>query len=179
LSLQSRATDDARLTTAFEESQHRILSMAGIHEHLYRSKDLSRVDMGAYIRELADELEHSYGTPAVAIQSEADEILLDIDRAIPCGLIVNELVSNALKHAFPLQDHQVGEIHISMHSVPGQDGQIELVVCDNGVGLPVDVEVAEAKTLGLTMVNLLSRQLRAELEVHRNQGTSVRITFSI
>jgi two-component sensor histidine kinase len=104
---------------------------------------------------------------------------LDIDRAIPCGLIVNELVSNALKHAFPLQDHQVGEIHISMHSVPGQDGQIELVVCDNGVGLPVDVEVAEAKTLGLTMVNLLSRQLRAELEVHRNQGTSVRITFSI
>ncbi|HSR29701.1 MAG TPA: PAS domain S-box protein, partial [Anaerolineae bacterium] len=109
LALQARATGDKRIVAAFDESQHRILSMASIHEQLYRSSDLSQVDMGTYIRDLAADLQSSYGRPGITIQAEAANVLLDIDQAIPCGLIVNELVSNALKHAFPLTEDCVGE----------------------------------------------------------------------
>ena len=177
LALQARATSDARVTMAFEESQHRILSMAGIHEQLYRAKDLSQVDMAAYIRDLAEELRHSYGRPAITIQAQAAGVLLDIDRAIPCGLIVNELVTNALKHAFPIDGPQVGEIRVAMRRLPSREGEVELSVSDNGVGLRSELNLEQAKTLGLTMVSLLSRQLGSTLEVIRDHGTTFRIRF--
>ena len=177
LALQARATSDARVTMAFEESQHRILSMAGIHEQLYRARDLSQVDMAAYIRDLADELQHSYGRPAITIQAEAAGVLLDIDRAIPCGLIVNELVTNALKHAFPIDGPQGGEIRVAMRRLPATEGEVELSVSDNGVGLRSELNLEQAKTLGLTMVSLLSRQLGGTLEVIRDHGTTFRIRF--
>jgi PAS domain S-box-containing protein len=178
LALQARATGDERVTMAFEESQHRILSMAGIHEQLYRSRDLSQVDMATYIRDLTDELQHSYGRPTITIKAEAVDVRLDIDRAIPCGLIVNELVSNALKHAFPIDGQQAGEVWVTMRLLPAEEGEIELTVSDNGVGLRSPVDLEHTGTLGLTMVTLLSRQLGGMLEVDRNNGTTFRIRFS-
>ncbi|HSR34539.1 MAG TPA: sensor histidine kinase, partial [Anaerolineae bacterium] len=178
LALQARATGDERVVAAFEESQHRILSMASIHEQLYRSPDLSQVDMGAYIRNLAADLQNSYSRPGITIQAEAANVLLDIDQAIPCGLIVNELVSNALKHAFPLTEDCVGDVWVTMQPLENQQRRLELVVRDDGVGLPRDLDFEHKGTLGLTMVSLLSRQLGGHLEIDRNNGTTFRIQFS-
>jgi two-component sensor histidine kinase len=172
LHLQSGYVDDKRVQRALIESQERVRSMALVHEKLYRSPDLSRIDFGDYVRDLVDHLLQTYYTVTgkVALVVDVEDIALGIDQAISCGLILNELVSNALQHAFP--DGRGGEVRVAMHP---DSRRLRLVVSDNGIGLPEDMDIKQAKSLGLQLVSALVQQLEATLRIGRRNGT----TFSI
>jgi PAS domain S-box-containing protein len=176
LSLQADHISDPKVLELFEDSQHRIQSMALVHETLYQSHDLSQVNLGTYLHELADELWRSYGTRAqqVRLSFQAEEILVGIDTAIPCGLIVNELVSNALKHAFP--DGRAGEVRIRLRK--GTRSTYVLAVHDTGIGLPEDVDLRQAESLGLRLVTSLTEQLSGSMEVERIGGTRFTLSLS-
>ena len=178
LRLQSRQIDDAQHVEAFRDCQNRIRSMALIHEALYQSKDLANIRFCDYIKSLATHLFRSYGVSErkIRLNIETDSFLLGIDLAIPCGLIINELVSNALRHAFP--DDREGEIKVSLHSF--NEKEIRLVVSDDGIGVPEDVTTREAGSLGLHLVTILVEdQLHGEMELDRAKGTEFRITFEM
>jgi two-component sensor histidine kinase len=149
--------------------------MALIHEKLHRSPDLARVDMADYIRSLATCLSRSAEVNPGQIVLKVDVAggPLGIDTAIPCGLIINELVSNALKHAFP--EGQKGAIGIDLR--PEGEKRLALTVRDNGVGLPGHVDVRHTESLGWQLVNALTHQLGGALEITNGAGTCVRITF--
>jgi PAS domain S-box-containing protein len=176
LDLQSESIDDKQAVMAFRESQDRIRAMALVHEQLYQSRDLAHIDFGEYIEKLAVFLFNSYmeDSERITLKVDVGQVPLEIDRAIPCGLIVNELVSNALKHAFP--ERRQGEISIRLHC--GADGRILLTVADNGTGLPPGVDFRDTSTLGLQLVNMLTKQLRGRIGMSGEQGTSWEITFS-
>ncbi|MEW5867708.1 MAG: PAS domain S-box protein [Chloroflexota bacterium] len=175
LSLPSAQIQDPSALEIFKESQNRIKSMAFIHEKLYRSKDLQHIDFAEYLHSLAASLRQSYRASHIQIIVQAQDVFLDIDQAVPCGLIVNELVSNALKHAFP--GEQPGKIHIEMQ--PHKSGYI-LDICDNGIGLPEGVEIWNKGSLGLQIVTALSRQLNGSIESFppNIQGTGFRLKFA-
>jgi len=174
LNLQSAYIKDKQYAEMLKESQNRIKSMALIHEKLYQSEDLACIDFGRYIKDMTYGLFRSYGVSTAAITPKMDvgDISLQIDAAIPCGLIINELVSNSLKHAFP---DRKGEIAVSLHSV---DGTIELTVSDNGVGIPDTIDFENTETLGLRLVTILAEdQLDGDITLTRGMGTEFRITF--
>ena len=173
LHLQSVKLEDEALLRAFDDSQHRIRSMALIHEELYQSGDLARIDFVAYVRRLTDNLFESYGVDEnrIGLSVEVDSLLLTIDKAIPMGLIINELVSNSLKYAFP-GDRQ-GRIRIELRA--GEGDPFSLTVGDDGSGLPEDIDVDTAESLGLRLVTSLVGQLRARIDVDRTDGTTFRI----
>ncbi|MFN2108821.1 MAG: histidine kinase N-terminal 7TM domain-containing protein [Anaerolineae bacterium] len=173
LNLQSQGIQDEKTLEVFQESQNRIRSMALIHEKLYRSSDLARVDFAEYIRNLASFLIRSYKSRAVRLDLQAADIYLSIDDAVPCGLIVNELISNALKHAFV--DGREGEICVMMQQLA--DRQVRLVVRDNGVGLPKDVDYMNTGSLGLQLVTMLVEQLDGTIEIGNNVGAEFEILF--
>jgi len=175
LYFQAKEVNDARTLAAFQESQNRIQSMARLHEHLYRSKNLTTVDMKGYLSDLVMDLGQSLGEMTVPVQLETEGMMLDVDRAVPCGLLINELVSNALKHAFRDQDAG-GSIQVRL--VP-QGETVMLSVGDNGMGLPDGMDVARVQSLGLRLVTMLVRQLRGTLEVRSGKGTGTvfAITF--
>lgn len=175
LRLQSRSLKSPETIAAFEESCARVHSMALVHEKLYQSKSLSELDFATYAESLTDSLLHAYGTDpsVVRVRLDMEPVRLDINQAIPCALILNELVSNALKYAFP--DGRAGEIRIRLRT--GAAGSICLMVGDNGVGLPADIEPPKAETLGLQLVVTLVSQLRASLEIRRTHGTGYALTF--
>jgi PAS domain S-box-containing protein len=175
LELQSKHVKDEHYREMFEESMGRIKSMALIHEKLYHSKNLARVDFSSYLEDMIDSMFVSYGinTHKVALTWDVENISLGIDVAIPCGLIVNELVSNCFKHAF--RPDREGEIKVALH-INNQDN-IELSVSDNGVGMPEDVDFTSTDTLGLNLVNALVKQLQGKLELQRDQRTEFLITF--
>ena len=181
LYLQSRDVQGEVAVAAFTESQKRIQSMARVHEHLYRSDDLAQIDMAEYIPDLITDLHQAYGLNSVRVRVDAAGVKLDIDTAVPCGLVINELASNALKHAFPPdQESTTGpdcEIRVTLHPVPG-DGY-QLTVSDNGAGLPGGLDLEAPPSLGLRLVKMLARQLDGVLEVDRmgNHGTAFRISF--
>ena len=175
LSLQSAYIKDEKLQDAFRESRDRIQTMALIHEKLYQSEDLANINFKEYIRTLANGLFQSYGalSDKVKLKIDVGDISLGINTAIPCGLIINELVSNALKHAFP--DGREGEIRIAFHA---RGERTELVVSDNGVGIPDDVGFINAGTLGLRLVTILAEdQLNGKVTLNRHKGTEFKITF--
>jgi PAS domain S-box-containing protein len=175
LNLQSRQVGDPRVIEMFKESQRRIRSMALIHERLYQSSDFSHIEFAQYIRNLATHLFHSYQVDAsrVRLRIEAEEVHLNINTAIPCGLIVNELVSNALKHAFP--EGRNGELAIDLRRAAGE-GYI-LHVRDDGVGFPEGLDFRKTETLGMQIVNTLASQIDASIELLRNTGTEFTIHF--
>ncbi len=178
LELQSNTIRDKPARAAFQESQHRIRAMARIHEHLYRSQDLARVDMAQYIRGVVNYLSQSYRAYAITLRVDVSDVTLGIDQAIPCGLIINELVSNALKHAFPPgQERPENRPHQVRVALRLADGQYKLVVSDNGAGLPANLKIEDQKSLGLRLVNILSRQLKGALKVDREGGTTFSLTF--
>ena len=161
------------------ESQSRIQAMSLVHEKLYGSKDFARIDMAGYVRALSQELFQSHkinpGKIDLIIQTEG-AVHVDINKAIPCGLILNELISNALKHAFP--GDGPGELRIIIHET--KNTEMEIVVRDNGLGLPDDVDIREPRTVGLHLVNgLVKNQLDGQIEVRRDAGTEVRIKFPL
>jgi two-component sensor histidine kinase len=176
LGLQSRSVADPEMRNMFQESQDRVHSMALLHESLYQSHNLSQINFPEYIRQLGAHLFHSYGVGAerIHLRTDLDELLLHLDEAVPCGLIINELVSNSLKYAFP--DGRAGEIRIELRGL--SDGTTRLVVADNGIGVKADVDWANARSLGLRLVRTLAEQLGAKIVVNSKEGLEVQLAFA-
>jgi PAS domain S-box-containing protein len=174
--LQSRYTDDDQMLDMLKESRNRLRSIALIHEKLYQAQDLTRIDFAEYVRSLAVHLFRSYGvgSDAIELKTSFDTLTLSVDAAIPCALIVNELVSNCLKHAFPAGRR--GEVRIELRS---DDGQCTVIVGDDGVGLAEDFDFEEPQSLGLRLVKTLTDQLKGTIHLDRNEGTTFRIRFRV
>jgi two-component sensor histidine kinase len=175
LYLQATRTEDPGAVSALRESRARVRSMALIHERLYQSPNLASVDMGGYTRTLVSDLQRFYRTDdsSVRLTVNIDDIPLGITEAIPCGLIINELVSNVLKHAFP--KGKGGEITIQL--TRESPNHTTLIVSDNGIGFPEHVDFRNASSLGLTLVNSLVQQLDGSIELDRRGGSTFTITF--
>jgi len=175
LYLQSEKLKDVYGRSMLRESQNRVKSMALVHERLYQSDDLARIEFAEYIRNLSAHLFHSFGLDPVRItlSTLVDEVFLSIETAIPCGLIINELVSNSLKHAFPEEMEGVITIMLSK----GQEGTLTLIVKDNGVGLPGELDFRDTESMGLHLVMTLIKQLGATIELDRSEGAAYEITF--
>jgi len=148
--------------------------MALIHEKIYQTGDLANIEFGTYLRSIVEYLFNSYGRRGLSFSVEADEISLTIDTAIPCALIVNELVSNAFKHAFP--DEREGTLQIMLRT--DEAHKITLTVCDDGIGFPQRVDFRTTTSLGLTLVNSLMKQLKGAIELKGDNGTAFIITFT-
>lgn len=176
LALQRTHVTDRKTLGVLKDSQSRIRSMSFIHEHLYKSQDLARINFTEYIKDLVGALLQSYSEVGarVSLKLDLEPVFLGVGTALPCGLIINEVVSNCLKHAF--SDGREGEIRVGMHRrVPIG---YELTVADDGIGLPRDLDFRESQSLGLRLVtNLTELQLRGTLEVSSDPGTQVRILF--
>jgi two-component sensor histidine kinase len=175
LYLQSQNIVDKPSLEMFLDSRNRVRSMALVHERLYQSRDLARVDFAEYIRNLVSYLFRSYEVHSNVIKQKINiaDVSLGIDAAVPCGLILNELVSNSLKHAFP--DGTAGEIRIGLSS---DNDKFTLMVSDNGVGFPKDLDLRNTQSLGLQLVNTLVDQLEGTIELDRSGGTAFEITFT-
>jgi PAS domain S-box-containing protein len=174
LNMQADSSKNEAVTSALEESKNRVRSMALIHEKLYRSQNLEYIQAADYVPELVGQLGSAFSgkVSGITFDVQAENVSFDINTAIPCGMIITELVSNALKYAFP--NHAQGIIKVYMES---KDGKTRLMVSDNGVGLPAEIDIRHPETLGLELVGILSHQLRAELEVIRQPGATFTIVF--
>lgn len=174
LNLQAGYIKDKKAVNALKECQGRIMSMAMIHENLYRSDILTGIKFKDYLNFLIKNIFHTHNISLESfnVNIYADDIVLDIDTAIPCGLIINELVTNSLIHAFPEIDK--GELTIQMEQ---EHDEYYLKVADNGIGIPSKLDINNTTTLGLLLVNSLVGQLEGKLEVSRNQGTTFLISF--
>jgi hypothetical protein len=177
LSLQSEYVTHAPAMEALRESQGRIRSMAMIHEQLYRSGDLARIEFDSYLRDLTNHLLRTYSVAPehITLSLHVDALPLGIDKAIPCGIIINELVTNSIKHAFGPQ--QKGAIEIDLHRASPE--ALVLSVRDNGVGLPEGFRIEEAPSLGMKLVHALSDQLRGTVEIRCEGGTEVSLRFPV
>jgi PAS domain S-box-containing protein len=175
LSLQAQKFRDKDVTEAFRESQGRIRSMALVHEKLYQTRDLSHIDFSDYVQSLTASLFRAYqvNPEKVKLKMDLDKVRLDINTSIPCGLILNEIVLNSLKHAFP--GDRKGEICVELREK--KEGLIRLTVKDDGVGFPPGIDIRNTDTLGLQIVTLLTDQLDGKVEVRSEGGTAVTLTF--
>ena len=175
LSLQAARIAEPAVAELFAESRNRVRSMALVHENLYRAGNFARISMATHIQNLCAHFSRAYGMNGrrVELASRIGDVELDLDRAVSCGLIVNELVSNALKHAFP--DGRAGRVCVELEPFGGE--RHVLVVGDDGVGLPADLDCHRADTLGLQLVDDLTRQLHGNIRVDRDGGTTFTITF--
>jgi two-component sensor histidine kinase/PAS domain-containing protein len=174
LNMQSSYLQDEKVREMFQNSMNRVSTMAKIHTLLYQSEDLTRIDFGGFIRDLAGRLQQSYGIAEsrVEIQVNASDVSLTIETSVPCGLILNELLSNTFKHAFP--KGRGGEVNISMKE---ERDQFTLTVQDNGIGFPAAVDFQNTKSLGLELVNLLVGQMNGTITLTVEGGTIFTITF--
>jgi two-component sensor histidine kinase len=177
LGLQSEGIHDPDLRELFHESERRIRAMALIHETLYQADDLARFDVAHYLRTLSTQLFRSYGVSdrRIALKIHVENLSLALDTAIPCGLVFNELLSNALKHAF--LNEQTGEITITFEAIPA--GHATLRVQDTGVGFPEGLDFRDTDSLGLQLVCALTKQLQGTIELERNGGTTFTLTFPL
>lgn len=177
LTLQSRFLTDPHAAAIFRNSHDRVMSMALIHEKLYLGEDFLRIDFAEYVGELVRHLAETWGDAAarVAIRWDLGRVLLPSDIAIPCGLILNELVTNAVKHAFPSGRRGSISIRLRKNDTEG----VSMRVLDDGVGLSDAIDVGRANTLGLQLVATLARQIGAEMRVVREGGTLFEISFRI
>lgn len=175
LKLQCASIKDQQTLAIFRESQNRIESMALIHEQLYQSKDLSCIDFDKYIYNLVVNLFCAYevSTNNINFEINVSKVFLDINAAIPCGLIVNELIANSLKYAFP--NNNKGEININFTA---SGNNFVLIVKDDGIGFPKDLDFLDTQTLGLQLVVALTEQLEGKIEINKEGGTEFKIAFS-
>ena len=176
LNLQSMHIKDKEALEMFKESQDRIRAMSLIHEKLYRSEDLARIEFSDYVRDLTRHIFTTYRaiSPLVSLDTDIGDTLLDITTAIPCGLIINELVSNSLRHAFP--EARKGKITITLHSPKTND--YKLIVSDDGIGIPEDMDIRKTESLGLQLVTILAEdQLQGQISLDRAKGTTFQITW--
>ncbi len=174
LGMQSRSMEDERLKEALLDSQNRIKSMSAIHETLYQSENLSSVDINMYLTKLARAVAQNYSIRSkVNLIIEAENILIGAKQASPVGLIVNELITNSFKYAFP--ENQEGEIKIRLQN---KEDQIELTYQDNGIGIPEDFDWYHTKSMGLNLVKILGEsQLGGTIELNCDQGTCFIVRF--
>ncbi len=173
LNFQLRNNSNEVLNRMILDIQMRIRSMALIHEHLYRSENLDRIPLASYIDSLAGMIMTAFRWPRIRFEKKLDPLDVSIEIALPVGLIINELLTNAFKYAFP--DNRDGEIRVRLENETGH--QCLLVVEDNGIGLPNEPDPASDKSVGLYIVHLLVEQIEGTIEIVRNQGTSFRIRF--
>jgi len=176
MKLQSRKFRDNRLKEVFRECHGRIQAMALVHETLYQSDSLSEIDLRQYVERLANHLFQAYKARGkIQLKLGIEDIIFEIEQAIPCGLIVNELLSNSLKHAFP--GGRKGNIEIRAHLT--ENGEIELAVSDNGVGLPDGFDLHNTETLGLELVaGLVESQLEGTVSINMEKGTEFVMHFN-
>ncbi|MEG4533274.1 PAS domain S-box protein [Microcoleus sp. D2_18a_D3] len=176
LELQSNTVADPQVSKMFEESQNRLYSMALIHEKLYRSTNLAQINFGEYLEDLVSNLFHSYNISNNRIQLQvlAEPISLNLETATPCGLIANELVSNTLKHAFP--DGTTGTVSVECYQTG--DREINLLVKDNGIGFPENLDFRKTQSMGFQVVCTLTEQLEGTIEISRGFGTSFHLKFN-
>lgn len=161
LNLQADGVGDEQAKNAFKDSRNRVQAMARIHEQLYQADNLGKIDMETYIKTLSSSLRHTFGAYGVTIWVDAPAVSLGIDAAIPCGLIVNELITNAFKYAFPR--NTVGNLWLSLK--PAGNQTLRLEVRDDGPGLPPNFNPDQTPSLGLQLVKLLAHQLNGTLEI--------------
>ena len=176
--LQSTHTKDEKTIQVFREMENRVHSMALVHETLYGSENLARIDFAQYAQVLAKDILASHGNlgDPVQLRSDLETVVMSIDLAVPCGLILNELISNAFKHGFPQGGS--GEIKVTLRAQP--ENKCLLCVEDSGVGIPADLDVNTKKSLGLRLVRSLTQQIRGSFElVKTNPGTSARLQFTV
>lgn len=175
LDMQASLTTDDGAARALRDSQNRIQSMALIHQTLYQSHDFAKVAFGVFLETLLTHLQNSYSRGDLILSSRSDPVRLPIDRAIPCGLIVNELVTNALKHGFP--NNRGGNVAVELRLVDGT--HVEIAVTDDGTGIPDDFNLDSLASLGMQLVQVLSEQLHADLSIQRRDPTRIAFTFAI
>ena len=176
LSLQAGKIEDGRCADMFKEAENRIRSMALIHENLYLAGDFANVDFHRYVRSLVNSLLRSCAADLslVKLKIGIEDVSLGMDTAIHCGLLINEVVSNSLKHAF--QDHREGEIEVALRPVNGQE--FELIISDDGIGMPLELDFDTADSMGLMLVKILAvDQLEGAVDLDRDGGTTFRIRF--
>lgn len=175
LDLQALKISNADMVDLLRDSQNRIRSMSLIHQTLYQSQDFAQVDFQLLLGELLPRLTESYGLSSrqVRIGIQALDVKLPINEAIPCGLIVNELVSNALKHGFPEDRRGTVMVEISQDT----EQVVKLSISDDGQGIPLDMDLSKSESLGLQLVNLLTRQLHGQLDVQRRDPTRFTLRF--
>jgi two-component sensor histidine kinase len=173
LRMQEFSLHDRAASAALKDSQHRVLAMALIHERLYGGKQLDEVDFGEYARALVQELVASFsnGDARIVSRFHTSSVLLNIDQAIPCGLILNELVTNALKYAYP---EGQGEILVELSEI---GGRVRLTVSDDGVGLPDGFDWSKSQSMGLPIADLLAKQIDGTLTVQSQTGAKFTIEF--
>jgi two-component sensor histidine kinase len=175
LSLQAAGATDPSVAERFTDSRNRVRSMALVHENLYRAGNFARIRMAPHIEGLCTHLASAYAmrTRRVQMTYRINDLHLDVDRAVSCGLIINELVSNALKHAFPQE--RSGTVAVELTAAT--ETQYALVVKDNGVGLPNGLDFSNLRSLGLQLVQDLTKQLRGSMTVQHELGTAFSIVF--
>jgi len=175
-SLQARRIEDKEAAEIFRNCQNRVRSMTLVHDRLYQSADLAKVDVASYVENLISHLFGSYVIDPKDIRLNLDikDVFLDIDKAIPCGLIINELVTNSLKHAFP--QGRKGRVLVTLRHLDGNE--VELTVSDDGIGLPEDLDLKNTESLGLHLVTILAEsQLHGTIHLDRTGGTTLRVRF--
>jgi two-component sensor histidine kinase len=185
LSLHSGYTDNQHVVDALSEAGTRVQAIARLHEKLYASANLAEINFGDYLRSVGKELETLHNCPEITLDVVCDDIVFDIERATPLGLIANELILNSLKHAFPAG--RAGHVAVSFEyvrdSVPAgeslDNGLVRLRVADNGIGLPSGLDIENLHSMGLELVRLLSGQLGATRELHTVNGVQWTITFPL
>jgi two-component sensor histidine kinase/ActR/RegA family two-component response regulator len=176
LSMQSRNIDDPRLKEVLQESQNRIHSMALIHENLYNHKSLANIMFSSYVKSLTGNIARTYANhnANVKFDYQIDDAYLPMDIAIPCGLIINELISNSFKYAFVNQPNGI----ISIHFKNMNENDFVLTVSDNGVGIPADVNIKKTKSLGMKILHKLVQQIEGDLQNDFSNGTKFSIAFN-
>ncbi len=177
LDLQAEAIRDAESKKALKSSQSRIRSMALIHEKLYKSENLERIKAREYIQHLIEYLEGTYQTSDtnIEIKTDVENLFLNLDTAIPCGLIINELVSNCMKYAFKAD--RSGKVLVTLQKLGTE--KLILRVSDNGIGISTEVTPLNSPSLGLQLVSLLTTQIKGDLKIDRTYGTSISISFPV
>jgi len=176
--LESRAFSEERVRAALKDLETRIRAMALVHEHLYHSSDLAKIGFKDYLKGLCEELFRTYRADGgrIRLEIDAEAIALDIERAIPCGLVINELLTNAIKYAFPR--NRKGTLRVAIRNASNKE--IEIVVGDDGIGIPETLDIRTAKTLGLQLVTTLAEnQLKGRVELERAGGTRFTIRFGL
>jgi two-component sensor histidine kinase len=176
LRLQSRYINDQKSIDIFKETQNRVRSIAILHEKLYQSEDLAKIRFDEYVKVLTEDLLYFYELDKSNIKMNIDveEISLNIETAIPCGLIIDEMVANSLKYAFP--DERNGEIKIELHS--DDNNKYSMCISDNGVGISEDIDPEKTDTFGMQLIKYLTKQLKANIELDKSNGTTYNLTFN-
>jgi len=175
LRMQSRNIDDPKLKDVLQESQNRIHSMALIHENLYNNKSLANIKFSTYIKSLSGNIARSYASQNghIKFDYKIDDAYLPMDIAIPCGLIINELISNSFKYAFDGKPDGI----ISIHFINDEENEYQLIVSDNGIGIPDEINITKTKSLGMKILHKLVQQIEGELQSDFSNGTKFNITF--